>query len=1548
MNEPPTLDLTDINDYERLCHTYSSVVPPEKTLIVQDLQRLSKTDSLFYTEVSTDSGHVLRALVDSGSMACTLSETANKKLSQSIPNIGEKTAEDFVIVGCGGHLVTPSAMYDLTASVYGYKVIIPVLVVPGQTDDMILGSNAIKWLISQMKDTVGSQIITSPVSSAHANNFPQLISLLSSSDRCGAMPLKVGTARLKRCVALQPMSEHLVWAKLRESDVSAVGSTVIIEPTQSKARPAQILVGRVVTSLWGDGWVPVKIVNPTEKPLTLKKNAKVADVSSCLSVQDFPESDRIQSSAQFTQSSSPSPRSENEISQILTDMGLEDLNLSSCEVSSEWKDKLLQIIEQYESIFSRHKMDCGEATDFVHRIRLVDDKPFRLPYRRVPPCHYDKLRTALNEMEELGIIRKSQSEYSSPLVLVVKPSGDLRICNDFRWLNARTVKDAHPLPHQTDALAALGGNVFFSTMDLTSGFYNIRMHEDDKRYTAFSSPFGLHEYNRMPQGLTNSPATFMRMMMSIFGDENFTSLLCYLDDLMVYAPSEQIALERLQMVFSRLAANNLKLSPKKCYFLRRSVKFLGHIICGDGVKTDPSKVQAINDVQEADLMESDMETPSAKKIRSFLGMVLYYHHFIEGCSAKAKPLFSLVAEPATPHKRGRAHKPKFKKGNVRLSPADWTVECREAFKTLKHELVHSVTLAHPDFNAPFILAVDASFDGLGAVLSQLPPDGAVARPVAFASKTLSRSQLNYPAHRLEFLALKWAVCDKFSHWLKGRRFTVWTDNNPLTYILTKPRLDACEQRWVSKLAAYSFDLRYVPGPKNVVADALSREPFVQSCIGHRLVSEPYASLLNQVGGMVDDTVQDAFRYTAANCQLVVDQSKDDAVVTPPPPQGSLSLQEVSAVLEAHDSRGVSRVRGTGPVIPQLVSIKQNASLPRSELVNLQEQDDVLGRVLFYIQRHRRPTRRERASESRGVMKMLRHWAKLSIKNGMLYKVKKDRQMNMAIHQFVVPDSLKAQVLSGLHDSAGHQGQARTLSLARQRFFWTGMEHDIISHVRNCFRCVVGKTPEPNDRAPLESICTSEPMELVCIDFWTAEQSDKKCVDVLVVTDHFSKLSHAFPCKNQSAKQVARRLWNDFFCIYGFPKRIHSDQGANFESRLIKELLEMAGIQKSHTTPYHPMGNGVVERYNRTLGNMIRSLPAHSKARWPQMLQMLTFCYNCTEHETTGFAPFFLMFGRIPRLPVDVLFQHTLLSDAVVSHREFVSNLKRDLSEAARIACENSRTEQARQAKNYNRKAKGSPLTVGDRVLLANRGEKGRRKIADKWESTVFEVKSVKPGINVYRISDPVTSREKVVHRNLLLPVNFLPAGGHDILESSCSSDNGSAQSVPVVPVDVQDSETKTLEWILQMDKTNDEDATDSHSNCSPVVAVSASLPETEVNIVPHAVSGILQTSVPSISAQQPLSPRPSVECVVSEVEPSPPSVERAHCVPSPDHASDAQPGALAQDHVVCKQPPPLCTRAGRLVKPPARLICEMNEQVVDDSASTVDSLFSFVRNMLSG
>ena len=343
---------------------------------------------------------------------------------------------------------------------------------------------------------------------------------------------------------------------------------------------------------------------------------------------------------------------------------------------------------------------------------------------------------------------------------------------------------------------------------------------------------------------------------------------------------------------------------------------------------------------------------------------------------------------------------------MKLSAEAWTTECQGAFDTLKHNLSHSVTLAHPDFEKPFILAVDASFDGIGAVLSQLQPGETIARPVAFASKTLSQAQLNYPAHRLEFLSLKWAICDKFPHWLKGRHFTAWSDNNPLTYILTKPRLDACEQRWVAKLVAYDFDLKYVPGPKNTVADALSCEPFVQSSVSHRLVKEPYLSLLDEVNGVVTGTVQDAFRLTT-NCQAVqTTESHADGDLSPEqdfclPSGGAICAEEVSAVLDVHHTGGVSRLSGASPMSLQL----PEEDLPHSQLANLQQQDAAVSRVLFYVQRHRRPNAHERVTESSCVLRLLRHWEKLKVRSGILYRVKSDRHMNRRIFQFVVPESL---------------------------------------------------------------------------------------------------------------------------------------------------------------------------------------------------------------------------------------------------------------------------------------------------------------------------------------------------------------------------------------------------------------------------------------------------------------------------------------------------------------------------------------------------------------
>uniref|UniRef100_A0A8C5BFE2 ribonuclease H n=1 Tax=Gadus morhua TaxID=8049 RepID=A0A8C5BFE2_GADMO len=1099
------------------------------------------------------------------------------------------------------------------------------------------------------------ELISSSSSDPECEQFLQLLSCVSRWSG-PELPSKIGTVRLRQAVTLLPQQEYVVWGKLPSNAPVSPGSTVIVEPTSARSTPKNILVGRLVTPMWGDRWIPVKVLNPTHSLVTLRRNAKLADVSPCLAVEDLPITQGL-CQTQSDVSGSPTPsKSMLDPVKLLKDHGLADIDIGGCEVSADWKKELAELLLKFQDVFSKAKLDCGEAKDFVHRIHLSDDRPFRLPYRRVPPAHYHHLREVLSEMEMKGIISKSLSEYASPPVMVWKKNGDLRICTDFRLLNAKTVKDAHPLPHQGDCLAALGGNAFFSTMDLTSGFYNVPLHESDRRFTAFTTPLGLYEYNRLPQGLCNSPASFMRMMLSIFGDLNFSSLLCYLDDLLVVAPSEGEALSRLGEVFSRLRANNLKLAQKKCHFLRKSVKFLGHMVDSSGISVDQEKVRVISGFSREDLMKADGCTPSQKRVRSFLGMVLYYQHFIPGCSSIAKPLFALTAGQK---RKGRGTGGTRRAGTFReLTPQDWTPVCEKAFDDLKRVLLDCVVLAHPDFDRPFILSTDASLDGLGAVLSQVPAGEEKARPIAFASMSLSRSQANYPAHRLEFLALKWSVCDKFSHWLKGHKFTVWTDNNPLTYIMTKPKLDACEQRWVSKLAPYFFEIKHIPGRLNVVADDLSRDPFVKP-LSQRLLSEPYSGLLEQVCEVEEGCVQDSFRLTCQPQSL-------GSVAPCAAVDVSMSEDDVSSLLSScddWDSAPRQRAASMSDRLSSLIPPGQDlfSSLSLADLQDHQQQDSVVSRVFIYVDRKQRPSRRERCNESQCTLRVLKQWEKLTILHGVLYRVTRDPLTKHKRFQYILPESLKSQALSGVHDLAGHQGQPRSLSLAR----------------------------------------------------------------------------------------------DNFFCVYGFPQRLHSDQGANFESELIAELLELADVNKSRTSPYHPMGNGGTERFNRTLGNMLRSLPPRSKQKWPQMVQTMTFVYNCTAHETTGFAPFYLMFGRVPRLPVDLLFKNVLRDETVCDYDAYVKSLASDLHSAILLAQKNSAIEQKHQSDQCNKKVKGLPLSVGDQVLVANKGGRGKRKLADKWEPVVHTVVASKPSLHVYKIRDR-DGHERVVHRNLLLQVSFLP------------------------------------------------------------------------------------------------------------------------------------------------------------------------------------------------
>ena len=317
-------------------------------------------------------------------------------------------------------------------------------------------------------------------------------------------------------------------------------------------------------------------------------------------------------------------------------------------------------------------------------------------------------------------------------------------------------------------------------------------------------------------------------------------------------------------------------------------------------------------------------------------------------------------------------------------------------------------------------------------------------------------------------------------------------------------------------------------------------------------------------------------------------------------------------------------------------------------------------------------------------------------------------------QLILPSHLTTRALKGCHNQVGHQGIVRTLSLLRERFYWPGMHKEATLYVNKCQSCLKRKaTP---DVAPLQPIVANQPMELVHMDFLSIEPSKGNIENVLVITDHFTRYAQAYPSKTQTAQATAKMFWENFIRHYGFPEKFLSDQGRNFESELISELCKLAQVEKVHTTPYHPMTNGQCERFNSTLCNMLGTLPEKEKADWMAHLSSMTHAYNCTQHPSTTYSPYFLMFERQPRQPND--FELGLPIDVLgdsCSKTRYVHKLKQRLNFAYKRAREMSQKQAQKYKLSYDKKIKGTQLQVDDLVLVKRVAWKGRHKIQNKWE-----------------------------------------------------------------------------------------------------------------------------------------------------------------------------------------------------------------------------------------
>ncbi len=546
-------------------------------------------------------------------------------------------------------------------------------------------------------------------------------------------------------------------------------------------------------------------------------------------------------------------------------------------------------------------------------------------------------------------------------------------------LNSKTRKDAFPLPRIEETLDSLVGARWFSTMDLASGYNQVPVTEADRSKTAFCTPFGLFEWNRMPFGLCNAPSTFQRLMERMFGDQKCRSLLLYLDDIIVLSSSVDQHLARMEVALSRLHREGLKAKLSKCAFFKREVQYLGHVISSEGVSTDPGKIEAV----------SQWPCPtSVAELRSFLGFVSYYRRFVEGFARLAVPLHMLVAELATPKS---SRQPKG------VAEA-WSAECQSSFEELKGKLTTAPVLAYADFSLPFILEVDASHGGLGVVLSQ-EHQGKV-RPVAYGSRGLrptERNTSNYSSMKLEFLALKWAMTEKFREYLLGHKCIVYTDNNPLSY-LTSAKLGAMEQRWAAQLAAFDFELKYRSGKSNRNADALSRQ------------------------------------------NLPVAEGQD------------LCLGAAVPV--------VLRQAAQGGLTTRVNQIASFPCCPTSDMCIQQEADSVIRELLVFWRRKSPPSSEERKKLSRSAVILFRQWDRLVENEGVLYRRVFRPDGGEEVLQVLLPAAMKSEVLTQLHQQHGHQGVERTTRLVQQRCYWPGMSSDIARWCQECERCQCAKGDQP--------------------------------------------------------------------------------------------------------------------------------------------------------------------------------------------------------------------------------------------------------------------------------------------------------------------------------------------------------------------------------------------------------------------------------------------------------------------------------------------------------
>lgn len=844
-------------------------------------------------------------------------------------------------------------------------------------------------------------------------------------------------------------------------------------------------------------------------------------------------------------------------------------------LNTEEKSELQRLITKYENAFYHPGDDLTFTNEIKHKIETGDHGPVYTKSYRYPAIHTEEVDRQMNEMLEQGIIKHSSSPYNSPIWVVPKKEDKVgnkewRIVIDYRKLNAITEDDRYPIPVIDDILDKLGRANYFTTLDLTKGFYQIEVDPKDREKTAFSTTNGHYEFIRMPFGLKNAPATFQRMMNNVLREHINRICVVYMDDILVFSTSLQEHMENLGKVLKTLEVANLKVSLNKSDFLKKETEFLGHVVTNNGIKPNPNKIRCIKEFP----IPKDV-----KEIQSFLGLTGYYRKFIPSYAKIAKPLTMRLKKDAI----------------INTEDADYV----QAFKKLQQILMSDMVLQYPDFEKSFTLTTDASNYALGAVLSQ--SNG----PIAFASRTLNRHEINYSTVEKELLAIVWAV-KQFRHYLYGRKFELRTDHKPLIWLANLKDPNSKLIRWKIRLNEYEFDIKHVEGKDNKVADALSRIREVNAITAKR---KHKCEICNKM-------------FSKKN--LLRKHLDEHLKKRPPSPTSTIH----SADEDGHNFFKISEK----PLQHYKNQIKIDNSkdnkttheriFDRNRKIYAYEtfDDELISRIL------------NEAMEN-NLSALYCEDTEILLKLQEKYKTTKDNPLNTKQFEIILTTKFLQdvryeellEIINRHHRfENNHPGIDKTYIELKRKYYYPNMKKEIVKIINNCVICNFKIERNPV-KLPFEKTETPHgPYVHYHLDIWYLNNQ----IFYLTMIDKFTKYAAMEELSDKTPLQAIKAV-NKLFLIMKKPQKITMDNDPTFSNPVFTGHLEDNDIQYHFTTPHRHTGNSDIERFHSSLNENIRILKIREENNdvaynYDLPLQALQ-AYNNSLHLSTKQKPIDLHF-----------------------------------------------------------------------------------------------------------------------------------------------------------------------------------------------------------------------------------------------------------------------------------------------------------------------------------